>query len=37
MGIWPFQADHARDAAVARRITVNGLPITSGDEPDVDQ
>jgi hypothetical protein len=32
-----LQADHARDGAVAKRITVNGLPITSGDEPDVDQ
>ena len=27
----------ARDAAVARDITINGLPITSGDEPHVDQ
>jgi hypothetical protein len=25
----------SRDAAVARGVTVNGLPITSGDEPDV--
>lgn len=29
-------AAEARDAAVAREITVNGLPITSGDEPHVD-
>jgi uncharacterized protein DUF1194 len=27
----------ARDAAVARDITINGLPITSGDEPHVDE
>jgi hypothetical protein len=27
----------ARDAAVARGITINGLPITSGDEPEVDR
>lgn len=26
----------ARDAAVARDITINGLPITSGDDPHVD-
>jgi hypothetical protein len=26
----------ARDSALARDITVNGLPITSGEEPDVD-
>ena len=26
----------ARDAAVARGITINGLPITSGDDPHVD-
>lgn len=26
----------ARDAALAQDITINGLPITSGDEPDVD-
>ena len=29
-------ATSARDAAVAEDITINGLPITSGDEPDVD-
>ena len=29
-------ATEARDAAVAMGITVNGLPITSGDEPHVD-
>jgi hypothetical protein len=27
----------ARDAALARDITINGLPITSGDEPNVDR
>jgi len=30
-------AKWARDAALAKDITINGLPITSGDEPDVDQ
>jgi len=30
-------AEEARDAAVARDITINGLPITSGDEPEVDR
>jgi hypothetical protein len=29
-------AGHARDAAVAQDITINGLPITSGEEPEVD-
>jgi hypothetical protein len=29
-------ADAARDGAVAQDITINGLPITSGDEPEVD-
>ncbi len=32
-----FAADQARNAAVARGVTVNGLPITSGDEPEVDR
>lgn len=27
----------ARDAAVAHNITINGLPITSGDDPHIDQ
>jgi Protein of unknown function (DUF1194) len=27
----------ARDAAVARDVTVNGLPITLGEEPDIDE
>jgi hypothetical protein len=27
----------ARDAAIARDITINGLPITSGDQPHVDE
>jgi hypothetical protein len=26
----------ARDKAIARAITINGLPITSGDDPHVD-
>lgn len=30
-------AEHARDAAVAHDITINGLPITSGDEPEIDR
>jgi hypothetical protein len=30
-------AEAARDAAIAKDITVNGLPITSGDEPEVDR
>jgi uncharacterized protein DUF1194 len=30
-------AERARDAAVGKEITINGLPITSGDEPDVDR
>jgi hypothetical protein len=30
-------AQRARDEAVANEITINGLPITSGDEPDVDR
>jgi hypothetical protein len=29
-------ADVARDGAVAQDITINGLPITSGEEPEVD-
>jgi hypothetical protein len=32
-----LRADRMRDAATARGITVNGLPITSGNEPEVDQ
>jgi hypothetical protein len=32
-----IRAEQMRDAAVARGITVNGLPITSGDEPEVDR
>jgi hypothetical protein len=32
-----FSADQARNAALARGVTVNGLPITSGDEPGVDR
>jgi hypothetical protein len=31
-----ISAEEARNAAIARDITINGLPITSGDEPDVD-
>ena len=31
-----LSAADARDAAASRRITLNGLPITSGDDPDVD-
>ncbi len=31
-----LDADRARDAAIAQDITINGLPITSGEEPDVD-
>jgi Protein of unknown function (DUF1194) len=30
-------AEEARDSAVAKDITTNGLPITSGDEPEVDR
>jgi hypothetical protein len=30
-------AEGARDAAIALDITINGLPITSGDEPEVDR
>jgi uncharacterized protein DUF1194 len=30
-------AERARDAAVGKEITINGLPITSGDEPNVDR
>jgi hypothetical protein len=30
-------AERARDAAVSKAITINGLPITSGDEPEVDR
>ena len=30
-------AERARDAAVGKEITINGLPITSGDEPEVDR
>ncbi len=29
-------AEAARDAALAKDITINGLPITSGEEPEVD-
>lgn len=32
-----ISADRARDAALAKGITINGLPITSGDEPEVDR
>jgi uncharacterized protein DUF1194 len=32
-----ISAARARDAALAKDITINGLPITSGDEPDVDR
>jgi hypothetical protein len=32
-----ISADQARSAALAGSITINGLPITSGDEPDVDR
>jgi uncharacterized protein DUF1194 len=32
-----ISADQARGAAIAQDITINGLPITSGDEPDVDR
>ena len=31
------RAEQVRDAAVAKDITINGLPITSGEEPEVDQ
>jgi Protein of unknown function (DUF1194) len=31
-----ISADQARSAALAKDITINGLPITSGDEPEVD-
>jgi hypothetical protein len=34
--IGEIPARESRDAAVAHGVTVNGLPITSGDEPDVD-
>jgi len=30
-------AEAARDSAVAQDITINGLPITSGEEPEVDR
>jgi hypothetical protein len=30
-------AQRARDEAIAKEITINGLPITSGDEPEVDR
>ena len=30
-------ADQARGAALAKGITINGLPITSGDDPEVDR
>jgi hypothetical protein len=30
-------AEQMRDAAIAKNITINGLPITSGDEPEVDR
>jgi hypothetical protein len=30
-------ADQARNAALAKGVTINGLPITSGDEPEVDR
>lgn len=30
-------AQRARDGAISKDITINGLPITSGDEPDVDR
>jgi len=32
-----LRAEQVRDAAVAQGITVNGLPITSGEEPEVDR
>jgi len=32
-----LSADQERDAAIGRGVTLNGLPITSGDEPDVDR
>jgi hypothetical protein len=32
-----ISAEEARSAAMAKDITINGLPITSGDEPDVDR
>jgi hypothetical protein len=32
-----LSADQARDAAIAGGVTLNGLPITSGDEPEVDR
>jgi hypothetical protein len=31
-----ISADQARNTALAKDITINGLPITSGDEPEVD-
>ena len=34
---WVLPAAIVRNVAVARGITVNGLPITSGDEPKVDK
>jgi hypothetical protein len=30
-------AERARDVAIGKEITINGLPITSGDEPEVDR
>jgi uncharacterized protein DUF1194 len=30
-------AEQVRDAALAQNITINGLPITSGEEPEVDR
>jgi len=32
-----LKAEQVRDAAVAKDITINGLPITSGEEPEVDR
>lgn len=32
-----ISADQARSAAISKDITINGLPITSGDEPEVDR
>ena len=32
-----ISAEEARGAAIGQDITINGLPITSGDEPDVDR
>jgi hypothetical protein len=32
-----LRAETARNAAVAQGVTINGLPITSGEEPEVDQ